>query len=149
LTWKLTLAVKQEETATKSGHEHDFRYYACVNLWDKGEVTGVIDVWRCTVCHVKGIELRAQGLSNLATETGFPVLDGPDSNWVVFVCGAKEQLTYDVLRVHIGDVIDHECVEKTGPIKVGSGYRLEDIKNKFHKIQSIEPYLNETMDLAI
>lgn len=145
---ELTLAAKQEETNAKT-HEHDFRYYACVNLWDNGEVTGVIDVWRCTACHVKGIELRAQGLSNLATETGFPVLDAPDSNWVVFVCGAQEQLRYEVLCVHVGDIIEHECVEKTSPIKVSSSYKLEDTKDKFHKIQSIEPYLNETMDLSL
>ena len=143
------MAAKQEETNAKSAHAHDFRYYACVNLWDNGEATGVIDVWRCTICHAKGIELRAQGLSNLATETGFPVLDGPDSNWVVFVCTAQEQLRYEVLRLHVGDVIEHECVEKSSPIKVASGYKLEDIKDKFHKIQSIDPYLNETMDLRI
>jgi hypothetical protein len=144
------LTAKQEqETSAKNPHEHDFRYYACVNLWDNGEATGVIDVWRCTICHVKGIELRAQGLNNLATETGFPVLDGPDSNWTVFVCRAQEQLRYEVLRVHVGDVIEHECVEKTSPIKVGAGYKLEDSKDKFHTIQSIEPYLNETIDLSM
>lgn len=143
------MSTKQEQPKAKAEHKHDFRYYACVNLWDNGETTGVIDVWRCTVCHVKGIELRAQGLSNLATETGFPVLDSPESNWVVFVCTAQEQLRYEVLLVHVGDVVEHECVEKTGPIKVGSGYRLENSKDKFHKLQSIEPFLNETMDLSV
>lgn len=120
-----------------------------MNLWDNGEVTGVVDVWRCTVCHTKGIELRAQGLNNLATETGFPVLDGPDSNFVVFVCAAQEQLRYEVIRARVGDVIGHECVEKKSPIKVGPGYKLEDSDDKYHKIQSIEPYLNENLDLAI
>jgi hypothetical protein len=143
------LSTKEADPNQKADHQHDFRYYACVNLWDNGEVTGVIDVWRCTVCHAKGIELRAQGLSNLATETGFPVLDGSESNWAVFVCAAQEQLRYEVLLVHLGDVIEHECVEKTGPIKVGAGYKLANPGDKFHKIQSIEPFLNETMDLAV
>lgn len=141
------MATEQQES--RGSHEHDFRYYACVNLWDNGEATGVVDVWRCTVCHAKGIELRAQGLNNLATETGFPVLDGPDSNFVVFVCAAQEQLRYEVMRVRVGDVIEHECVEKKSPIKVGQGYKLDDVGDKYHKIQSIEPYLNENLDLAI
>lgn len=145
------MTTEEQQTKTASPkHDHDFRYYACVNLWDNSEVTGVVDVWRCTICHSKGIELRAQGLNNLATETGFPILDGPDSNWVVFVCGAKEQIQYEVLRVRIGDVIEHECVEKKGPLRVGSGYKLEVSGiEKYHKIESIEPYLNETMDLAL
>jgi hypothetical protein len=141
------MSTRQEEKDPKSEHAHDFRYFACVNLWDNGETTGVIDVWRCTICHAKGIELRAQGLSNLATETGFPILDGPNSNWVVFTCLAQEQLRYEVLRVHNGDIIDHECVEKAGPIKVGKAYELEDKTDKYHKVRSIEPFLNETLDL--
>jgi hypothetical protein len=141
---------EQQTSQSGSAHNHDFRYYACVNLWDNGEVTGVVDVWRCTICRAKGIELRAQGLNNLAAETGFPILDGPDSNWVVFVCGAKEQIQYEVMRVHVGDSIEHDCVEKKGVLKVGSGYKLEGGNgDKFHKIESIEPYLNENLDLAL
>ena len=136
-----------KEEAKLKDHNHDFRYYACVNLWDKGETTGVVDVWRCTVCHAKGIELRAQGLNNLATETGFPVLDGPDSNWVVFVCSAQEQLRYEVLRVHVGDTIEHECIEKKAPIVVGPNYELRN-QERYHKTRSIEAFFNETMDLA-
>lgn len=130
-------------------HPHDFRYYACVNLWDNGEVVGAVDVWRCTVCKVKGTELRAQGLNNLATEAGFRELDGPDTNWVVFVCGAQEQLKFELLNVHIGDSIKHECVENASTLKVGASYKLEDKKDKYHKVESIENYLNETMDLAL
>jgi hypothetical protein len=143
----LSTEQREERSNVESRHQHDFRYYACVNLWDNGETTGVIDVWRCTICHAKGIELRAQGLNNLATETGFPILDGPDSNWVVLVCKAQEQKRYEVLRVHVGDLIEHECVEKTGPIKVGKEYKLENSKDSFHTMQSIEPYLNENLDL--
>ena len=130
-------------------HNHDFRYYACVSLWDSGEAVGAVDVWRCTICHVKGTELRAQGLNNLATEAGFRELDGPDSNWVVFVCGAQEQLKFELLNLRKGDIIKHECVEKTAALVVGPGYKLEDRNDKYHKIESIENYLNETMDLAI
>jgi hypothetical protein len=136
------------QTQKTDVHAHDFRYYACVNLWDNGETTGVIDVWRCSVCHAKGIELRAQGLNNLATETGFPILDGPDSNWVVFMCRAQEQLRYEVLCVHQGEVITHECVEKSTPITVSKDYTLNDTNDKFHKILSIEGYLNENLDLG-
>jgi hypothetical protein len=132
----------------QSEHSHDFRYYACVNLWNNGEVVGVVDVWRCSICHVKGTELRAQGLNNLATEAGFRELDGPETNWVVFVCGAEENLKFELLNVHIGDLIKHECVENS-QIRVGPNYKLEDKNDKYHKIESIENYLNETMDLAL
>ncbi len=142
------MVTEQGDAKLEKEHQHDFRYYACVNLWDKGEATGVVDVWRCTVCHVKGIELRTQDLNNLATETGFPVLDDSSSNWVVFVCAAQEQLRYEVILAHVGDEIKHECVEKTAPIKVGAGYQLE-VKDRFHKVESIEPYLNENLDLAV
>jgi hypothetical protein len=130
-------------------HAHDFRYYACINLWDSGEAVGVVDVWRCALCHAKGTELRAQGLSNLSAEAGFTSLDGPDRNWVVFVCGAQEQLRFELLNVKVGDTIEHDCVEKTAPIRVGQAYKIENKEDKYHKIVSIEGYLNETMDLAI
>lgn|SRR5487761_425820 len=130
-------------------HAHDFRYYACINLWDNGEAVGAVDIWRCSVCHVKGTELRAQGLNNLATEAGFRELDGPNTNWVVFVCGAHEQLKFELLNVHVGDTIKHDCMENASPARVGAGYKLEDKNDKYHKIDSIENYLNETMDLAL
>lgn len=142
------LNAQDRSQSESTPHTHNFRYYACVNLWDNGEVTGVIDVWRCVDCHAKGIELRAQDLNNLAAETGFPILDGPDSNWIVFVCKAQEQIKYEVLLARVGDVIEHQCIESTGQIKVGEGYKLANAKDGYHKIQSIEPYLNETMDLA-
>jgi hypothetical protein len=130
-------------------HQHDFRYYACVSLWQAGEAVGAVDVWRCTVCHVKGTELRAQGLNNLATEAGFRELDGPDSNWVVFVCGAQEELKFELLNVRKGDTIKHECVEQISPLRVGENYKLENRQDKYHKIESIENYLNESLDLGL
>ena len=130
-------------------HQHEFRYYAAVNLHNGMEAVGVVDVWRCSICHVKGIELRVQGLNNLSAEAGFPVLDSTDSRWVVFVCYAEEQPKFDVLKEHVGDEIVHECVEKTSPIKVSFTYSLEDREDKFHKIFNLDNYLNESLQLSM
>lgn len=130
-------------------HEHDFRYYAAVNLFRGTEAVGVVDVWRCSVCHVKGTELRVQGLSNLSAEAGFPILDGPDTRWVVFVCGAEEDPKFDVFNLHVGDEIEHECVEKVGPIKIGNDYSIANKSDKFHRIYNLDSYLNENLELVI
>ncbi|MHB8568267.1 MAG: hypothetical protein ACYC7D_02005 [Nitrososphaerales archaeon] len=130
-------------------HEHVFRYYAAVNLYCGSEAVGVVDVWRCTVCHVKGIELRVQGLNNLSAEAGFPVLDGPDSRWVVFVCSAEEAPKFDVLKVHQGEEIAHECVERVSPIKVSNSYTLENKADKYHRIYNLDSYLNENLQLSL
>ena len=129
-------------------HEHEFRYYACVNLFRGSEAVGVVDVWRCALCHVKGTELRVQGLNNLSAEAGFPVLDGPDSRWVVFVCRAEEEPKFDVYNVHSGEEIQHECVEKVSPIKVSSSYSIEDKNDKYHSIFNLDDYLNDNLTLA-
>src|SRR5579875_29642 len=130
-------------------HQHEFRYYAAVNLYNGSEAIGCVDVWRCSVCHVKGIELRVQGLNNLSAEAGFPVLDGPDTRWVVFVCSAEEQPKFDVFRVHVGEEIEHQCVEKTSPIKVSAGYSIEDKQDKYHRILNLDDYLNENLQLSM
>ena len=130
-------------------HEHDFRYYAAVNLFRGAEAVGVVDFWRCTVCHAKATELRVQGLENLSAEAGFPSLDGPDSRWVMFVCGAEEAPKFDLYNLHVGDEIQHECVEKIGPIKVSKEYSIENKSDKYHRIYNLDNYLNENLELFL
>ncbi len=130
-------------------HNHEFRYYGAINLYLRSEAVGVVDVWRCAECKVKGIELRAQGLSNLSAEAGFPVLDGPDTRWVVFICTAEEQPKFDVLNVHVSDILEHECVEKISPVRVSQTYELEDKNDKFHRIVCIDDYMNSNLDLIL
>ena len=130
-------------------HQHEFRYYAAVNLHNGTEAVGVVDVWRCSICHVKGIELRVQGLNNLSAEAGFPVLDSNDSRWVVFVCHAEELPKFDVLKVHAGEEIEHQCVEKTAPIKVSASYSLAEKQDKYHRIYNLDDYLNESLQLSM
>ena len=129
-------------------HAHDFRYYACVNLFRGAEAIGAVDVWRCTVCHVKGTELRVQGLNNLSAEAGFPVLDGPDTRWVVFVCRAEEEPKFDLYNIHAGEEIQHECVEKVSEIRVSKDYSIENKDDKYHSIYNLDNYLNESLELA-
>jgi hypothetical protein len=130
-------------------HKHDFRYYAAVNLYNESEAIGVVDVWRCSVCHSKGIELRVQGLNNLSTEAGFPILDGPGSRWVIFVCTAEEQPKFDVLKAHAGEEIPHECVEKVGPIVVSDSYSVQNRKDRYHRVFNLDDYLNENLQLSM
>ena len=130
-------------------HEHEFRYYACVNLFRGSEAVGVVDVWRCAICHVKGTELRVQGLNNLSAEAGFPVLDGLDTRWVVFVCHAEEDPKFDVFNLHVGDEIQHDCVEKISPIRVSMNYSIEDKSDKYHRIYNLDNYLNENLELTL
>jgi len=130
-------------------HEHEFRYYACVNLFRGSEAVGVVDVWRCSICHVKGTELRVQGLNNLSAEAGFPVLDGPDTRWIVFACYAEEAPKFDVYNMRAGEEIQHECVEKVSPIKVSKDYSIEDKKDKYHRVYNLDNYLNENLELTL
>ena len=130
-------------------HEHEFRYYAAVNLYRGTEAVGVVDVWRCAVCHVKGTELRVQGLNNLSAEAGFTSLDGPDSRWVIFACYAEEDPKFDLFNLHAGDEIKHECVESTSPIRVSRDYSMEDKSDKYHRIYNIDNYLNENLELSL
>ena len=130
-------------------HQHEFRYYAAVNLHNGTEAVGVVDVWRCSICHVKGIELRVQGLNNLSAEAGFPVLDDARSRWIVFVCYAEEQPKFDALIAHAGEEMEHQCLEKTAPIRVSSSYSLENSDDKFHRIFNLDDYLNESLQLSM
>jgi len=130
-------------------HQHEFRYYAAVNLFRGMEAVGVVDVWRCAICHVKGTELRVQGLNNLSAEAGFPALDSETTRWVVFACYAEEDPKFDVLIVRSGDEIQHECVEKSGPIRVSTGYSMENKEDKYHRIYNLDSYLNENLELTL
>ncbi len=109
----------------------------------------MVDVWRCAICHVKGTELRVQGLNNLSAEAGFPVLDGPDTRWVVFACYAEEDPKFDVFNVHSGDEISHECVEKISPIVVSKNYSIENKSDKYHRVYNLDNYLNENLELSL
>ncbi|HXQ91856.1 MAG TPA: hypothetical protein VN739_02540 [Nitrososphaerales archaeon] len=130
-------------------HEHEFRYYACVNLFRGSEAVGVVDVWRCSICHVKGTELRVQGLNNLSAEAGFPVLDGPDTRWIVFACYAEEDPKFDVYNMRAGEEIQHECVEKVSPITVSKEFSIEDKSDKYHRVYNLDNYLNENLELTL
>jgi len=130
-------------------HAHDFNYYAAVNLYRGVEAVGVVDFWRCAICHVKATELRVQGLNNLSAEAGFPSVDATDSRWVLFVCHAEEEPKFDVFNLHIGDEIQHECVEKVGAIKTGNDYTIENKSDKYHRIYNLDNYLNENLELVL
>jgi hypothetical protein len=130
-------------------HLHEFRYYACVNLFRGSEAVGVVDVWRCASCHAKGTELRVQGLNNLSSEAGFPVLDGPDTRWIVFVCHAEEDPKFDVLNVRAGEEIRHECVEKVSPIRITEDYSIENKSDKYHRVHRLDDFLNENLQLLM
>lgn len=129
-------------------HQHEFRYYGAVNLVRGSETIGVVDVWRCAVCHVKGTELRVQGLNNLSAEAGFPVLDSMDTRWVVFVCSSEEEPKFDLYNLHVGEEIQHDCVEKTAPIMVSRDYSIENKNDKYHRIYNLDKYLNENLVLG-
>jgi hypothetical protein len=118
-------------------------------LFRGSEAVGVVDVWRCSICHVKGTELRVQGLNNLSAEAGFPVLDGPDTRWIVFACYAEEDPKFDVYNMRAGEEIQHECVEKVSPIKVSKEYSIEDKKDKYHRVYNLDNYLNENLELTL
>ncbi len=143
------MAEATRDVTFKKDHDHEFRYYGAINLYFHGEAVGVVDVWRCRICKVKGTELRAQGLSNLSSEAGFPVLDGPESRWVVFICNAEEKPKFDLLNVHPGDEINHECIEKKSRIMVSRNYDMEDKSDKYHRIECIDGYINSEIDLQI
>jgi hypothetical protein len=130
-------------------HQHEFRYYACVNLFRGMEAVGVVDFWRCAICHVKGTELRVQGLNNLSAEAGFPVLDSENSRWVVFACFAEEDPKFDVFNVRSEDEIQHECVEKSTPILVSKEYSMKNKEDKYHRIYNLDNYLNENLELTL
>ncbi len=129
-------------------HKHDFNYYAAVNLCRGVETVGVVDFWRCSICHVKATELRVQGLNNLSAEAGFLSVDATDSRWVLFVCHAEEEPKFDVFNLHVGDEIQHECVEKAGAIKTGKDYTIENKSDKYHRIYNLDNYLNENLELV-
>ncbi len=129
-------------------HVHEFLYYAAINLDIGNETVGVIDVWRCSSCHVKSAELRAHGLNNLAAEAGFQVFDGPDVKWVLLVCSAQEIPKFDLLTCRTGDFLDHDCVERSSPIVVASNYSLEDKSDEFHRLINLEDYFNENVNIS-
>ncbi|MHB2037590.1 MAG: hypothetical protein ACYCPW_12750 [Nitrososphaerales archaeon] len=128
-------------------HEHQFSYYAAVNLFRGTEAVGVVDFWRCSICHVKATELRVQGLENLSAEAGFPVLDSAETRWVLFVCRAEEQPKFDLFNLHVGEEIQHECVEKVGPIRTATDYSIENKADKYHRIYNLDNYLNDALEL--
>jgi len=118
-------------------------------LFRGSEAVGVVDVWRCSICHVKGTELRVQGLNNLSAEAGFPVLDGTDTRWIVFACYAEEDPKFDVYNMRAGEEIQHECVEKVSPITVSKEFSIEDKSDKYHRVYNLDNYLNENLELTL
>jgi hypothetical protein len=113
------------------------------------EAVGVVDVWRCSICHVKGTELRVQGLNNLSAEAGFTSLDGESTRWIVFACYAEEDPKFDLFNMHAGEEIQHACVEKAGPIIVSKEYSMENKSDKYHRIYNLDNYLNENLELTL
>lgn len=130
-------------------HEHEFRYYAAVNIDIDNKIVGVVDMWRCVSCRVKSAELRAQGLSSAPSAAGFTNLDGPDMKWVLLVCSSEEVPKVDLLRCRPGDVLDHDCVEKVSELIVADNYSLENENDRYHRILDLEGYLNENVDVRI
>ncbi len=88
-------------------------------------------------------------MNNLSAEAGFPSLDSEDSRWVLFVCHAEEEPKFDVYNLHVGDEIQHECVEKVEPIRTGKDYTIENKTDKYHRIYNLDNYLNENLELVL
>ncbi|MHB2035906.1 MAG: hypothetical protein ACYCPW_04075 [Nitrososphaerales archaeon] len=75
-------------------------------------------------------------------------MDGQGLKWILFVCRAQEQSKFELLMRRPGDVLEHDCVEKTSPITVSRDYTLENGSDRFHKIVNVENYFNENVDIS-
>jgi len=91
---------------------HDVVYYGVVNLKDRGEQVGSIDVWKCRACGDIFCEDKHWGITELATEIGFPKLD-KNEQWAVIGCRANNELKWELLKAKPGSILDHDCPTHT------------------------------------
>lgn len=100
------------KSLSKSDHEHDIVFYGCVNLFNKGVVCGVIDVWRCRSCDQKFCEEKRYVFTDLAPEVGMPPVS-PGTKWAVLACHKDKELAWSLVQAKPNDDITHKCVEES------------------------------------
>jgi hypothetical protein len=139
---------KEAMTTASESHQHDFKYYGAIVLTEDGNAIGAVDVWRCSICHSKGIELRMQSLSNLSAEVGFPILDDDKSRWVAIICNETESPKFDLKVVKLGDEIVHECVGANGKVsfRIGNDFKLDGAKGR-HSMELLDDHMNDNLEL--
>lgn len=133
-------------------HRHDVTYYAVVDLTVRGEAVGAVDVWRCRVCQALFCEDKRWGLTELASEIGFPELEG-GARWAVLVCRNDNEVSWALLGVKAGQEIRQPCQQEgVPPLLVTENFMViaEDPTDprRSYSLILVEQHLNEEVEIG-
>lgn len=124
---------------------HDIVFYGIVNLRDKGEQVGTIDVWKCRACGDIFCEDKRWGLTELASDIGFPKL-GKDEEWAVLGCREGKELTWKLLGVRPDSKLDHDCPNRVR-LEVDSDLRLKGDASDRHRLVIVKDSIARSIEL--
>lgn len=110
------------------GCEHRMVYEGAINVVIKGEVDGVVDVWRCTKCGETAADMRRVGEPVLPDKVGMGQL-GPVERWGIIVCAGNGVIEWHLTLTPSS--IHHSCsalgqceldVDKDGHVACSKGH---------------------------
>ncbi|MFQ6011177.1 MAG: hypothetical protein ACE5KG_03285 [Nitrososphaerales archaeon] len=134
---------------SKSKHDHDVVIYGNVNLFNKGMLVGVIDVWRCRSCDQIFCEEKRFVFTELAPEVGMPPI-ASGVQWAVLACQKDQALAWSLVKVKPGEEIRHNCIGKEDAavtILDNLDIKGRDRQVK-HKVFLIEGHVNKELEIG-
>ena len=139
----------RSRSLSKSEHKHDIVFYGCVNLFHKGVVCGVIDVWRCRSCDLNYCEEKRYKITELAPEVGMPPVP-PGIKWAVLACHKDDELAWSLVQAKPDEDIIHKCIgesEQVVTVLDSLDVRGTDQEVK-HKLFLIESNVNKEIEIG-
>lgn len=106
---------------------HDYAYAGLVNVFHRGRLMKVYELWRCKNCGAT----RAGYRTNKTTSPLEGLLDEIDNDiekWVILICSKNTDT--EIYRVRPSDKVKHNCLGRILELLVDEQYKLKSMDDE-------------------
>ena len=128
--------------------EHDFLFGGAVQLYVKGDLAGIVDVFACSKCGANDVVVKKPGL-NPDTWFGFRPTT-PRQTRYVLICRNREMVDWQVVTLEPPTMFVHDCTPsgRSLAIRVRNDLSIEPDGTLTHDLVPLVENVNRPVNLA-
>jgi len=128
--------------------EHDFLFAGAVQLYLRGELAGVVDVFTCSKCGADDVVIKKAGLDP-DTGFGFKPTKGGQARYVI-ICRQGDKVDWQVVTLDPPTMFVHDCYPagRSMALRVRKDLSIEPEGALAHELVPLAQNLDRAVNLA-
>jgi hypothetical protein len=139
---------RDERSGERDLCEHDFLFKGAVQLYRKGELSGVVDVFDCSKCGANDVIVKKPGFD---PQTGFGFKPtAPGQIRYVLVCKEGKELDWQVVALDVPTMFVHDCAVagKSLAVRVKQDLSIESDGGLEHELIPVATNVDRALKLG-